>query len=197
MDRQMYGNSVITMGTAPPPIRITVENVIDGHHAEDFYGLYLTAFGPLQTRAVARQVLHQDEFMAEMIDQRVRKYVAWDAEGAPIAMATLTRSLETVPWISPEYFAARYPEHASRNAIYYLGFILVHPSYRRSRVMEQIVDAIAVPLEKEKAICGFDVCAFNNATFDFARHIESMLHRLTRGEMSLIDDQLYYAMSFT
>ena len=40
-------------------------------------------------------------------------------------MSTLTRHLETVPWISPEYFAYHFPEHTARDAVYYLGFTLV------------------------------------------------------------------------
>ncbi len=41
------------------PVHITIETAIDDEHAETFYRLYLAAFGPLRTRAAARQVLHQ------------------------------------------------------------------------------------------------------------------------------------------
>ncbi len=83
------------------PVRITIETAIDDEHAETFYQLYLAAFGPLRTRAAARQVLHKNEFFAEMTDARVWKYVAWADEDTPIAMTTITKSLDTVPWISP------------------------------------------------------------------------------------------------
>jgi hypothetical protein len=35
-----------------------------------FWELYVAAFGPLRTRAAARQVLHEDEFFEEMADPR-------------------------------------------------------------------------------------------------------------------------------
>ena len=41
------------------------------------------------------------EFFAEMTDARVWKYVAWADDDTPIALTTITKSLETVPWISP------------------------------------------------------------------------------------------------
>ena len=71
---------------------ITVETAIDDEHAETFYELYLAAFGPLRTRAAARQVLHQGEFFAEMTDARVWKYVAWADDDTPIALTTITKS---------------------------------------------------------------------------------------------------------
>ncbi|MGZ4524317.1 MAG: hypothetical protein ACXVXO_13025, partial [Mycobacteriaceae bacterium] len=76
---------------------------MDDLTAQMFYDLYLAAFGPMRTRAAARNVLHQDEFFAEMNDTRVSKYVAWDADGRAVGLTTLTNDLHSVPWISPEY----------------------------------------------------------------------------------------------
>jgi len=66
----------------------------------------------------------------------VFKYVEWSSR-RPIALATMTSHLETVPWISPEYFSVRYPEHAAQRAIYYLGFTLVHPSSNIPRALNR------------------------------------------------------------
>jgi hypothetical protein len=123
-----------------PPLEVTIETTIGGEHAEDFYRLYLDAFEPLRTRAAARQVLNRAVNMEDMADPRVFKYVGWSS-GRPIALATMTSHLETVPWISPEYFSVRYPEHAARGAIYYLGFTLVHPSNDTPRALEQMISA--------------------------------------------------------
>ena len=48
---------------------------------------------------MARQVLTETEFAEQMVDQSVMKYVAWDDDGRPVGMCTMTRRLETVPWI--------------------------------------------------------------------------------------------------
>ena len=113
--------------------------MLTGAPAEALYRLYRPAFEPLKVRSAARQVLTRSEFFDQMRDDRVDKYVAWENGAEPIGMITLTRHLESVPWISPEYFAARYPEHWARNAIYYLGFILAHPRNRTARFLETIV----------------------------------------------------------
>jgi hypothetical protein len=159
------------------PVRITIETAIDNEHAETFYELYLAAFGPLRTQAAARQVLHRSEFFAEMTDARVWKYVAWEDEDTPIAITTLTKSLETVPWISPEYFRARFPDYAGRDAIYYLGFSLVHPQNRYPRVLEQTFRLAMQRLVADRGICAYDLCAFN-ADRGFADRIQRLLHRL-------------------
>lgn len=177
------------------PVRITIEAEIDYEHAETFYRLYLAAFGPLRTRAAARQVLHKSEFFAEMIDARVWKYVAWADEDTPIAMTTITKSLDTVPWISPEYFQARFPEYAKRDAIYYLGFSLVHPENRYPRVLEQTFRLAMKRLVADRAICAYDLCAFNTE-LGFADRIERLLQRLGDLEVVPIDSQTYYYVRF-
>ena len=112
----------------PHPLEVTIETAIDGVHAEDFYRLYLDAFEPLRTRAAARQVLHRDEFMEDMQDPRVFKYVGWSSrpadrpghhdqpsgDGALDQSGVLPRALSR---------ACR-----TQRPIYYLGFTLVHPS---------------------------------------------------------------------
>lgn len=177
--------------------KITVETRIADDHAEAFYRLYLTAFGPLRTKAVARQVLHREEFLEELRDPRVWKYVAWAGDDQPIGLTTLTRDLATVPWISPEYFAAHYPEHAARQAIYYLGFTLVDPAQRPSRAITGMLEAVIKRLVQDRAVCGYDVCTFNNESMNFSGNLERMMHRLAPGVVvTEIDAQTYYRASF-
>ncbi|GAA2106886.1 hypothetical protein GCM10009841_26470 [Microlunatus panaciterrae] len=176
--------------------KITVESEVSVEHAEMFYQLYLVAFEPLRHRAVARQVLHRDEFFEEMHDPRVWKYVAWDDAGQPIGLTTLTKDLSTVPWISPEYFTSRYPEHAARDAIYYLGFTLADPRQRLSRLFFQMLDAVVGRLVDDRAVCAYDVCAYNNESMRFGRNIELALHRLADVDVETIDAQTYYRAEF-
>ena len=174
---------------------ITLETAIDIEHAERFYDLYVKAFGRLRVKAAARQVLHQDEFFEEMIDERVWKIVAWSATGEPIGLATITRELDTVPWISPEFFRSRYPEHAARNAIFYLGFILVRPQYMRSGVFEELLSAGRHQVMGEGAVCAWDLCAYNR-DLGFAERIETLLHRWGESEVTAADTQTYYAVRY-
>lgn len=175
---------------------VSVEMSLHPHHQEPFYELYLKAFAPLRTLAPARQVLHRDEFLEEMADPRVMKYVAWDADGTPVALTTLTSDLSTVPWISPEYFAARYPEQSARRAVYYLGFALAQPGRRSTTGFRQILIAILQKLAREKAVCAYDMCGFNNDTVGLAQHLETVSGRLVDGFVEVLDTQTYYGATF-
>ncbi|MEZ5090899.1 MAG: hypothetical protein R2719_15045 [Micropruina sp.] len=83
--------------------------------------VYEESFGPLRVLAAARHVLTQDEFAEELDDPRIWKYIALDREGRPAGLATLADDLSALPWISPEYYAHKYPEETSRRAAFYNG----------------------------------------------------------------------------
>jgi hypothetical protein len=177
--------------------QITIESVVDSSYHEPLWALYLEAFGPLRTLAAARQVLHHEEFIDEMTDPRVIKYVAWDEEGNPEAMATLTSDLTAVPWISPEYYAARYPEHTSRQAVYYWGFALARPDRHSSFLFRQIFVKILTMLAAEKAIVAYDICRFNNHTMRFAQQLETVGRRFADVTVENLDSQSYYSAAIS
>ncbi|MET7769618.1 hypothetical protein [Nocardia sp. NPDC005366] len=183
--------------TGEPEVRVTVETAIPDDRIEMFYRLYEEAFGPLRTKAIARQVLHREEFREEMTDPRVLKYVARTEAGEPIGLTTLTRHLETVPWISPEYFAARYPEHAARNAIYYAGFTLVAPSARQGAAFHAMIKSVVQVMVAERAAVGWDICSYNNTQLSFADSIRAVLDEQANVEVAVEDSQTYYTAQFT
>lgn len=176
------------------PIRITVETAVDDRTARLYYELYRETFGELETLAVARQLLHEDEFLDEMRDPRVQKYIAWDGDGRAVAMSTLTSHLETVPWISPAYFAHHFPEHHARGAVFYLGFTLVHRDYRQSRVFQLVTQRMMEVVIAARGVCGYDICRHNNDSIDFGANIERLLHRNADVTVAPIDVQTYYAV---
>lgn len=176
--------------------QFTREYVVEPELTLVFYDLYEAAFGPLRTRSMARQTLSEAEFTAQMTNGSVVKYVAWDADGKPVGMCTLTRHLWTVPWISPEYFANRYPEHWERNAVWYLGFILTHPSQRHARFIDQITQVGVGELVEQKAICAYDMCAFNDEVLGLSRRVAGTFERTTGAVPTLADSQNYYEVRF-
>lgn len=177
-------------------IEITVETDVDPETALVYYQLYRDTFGELETKAVARQLLHKHEFLEEMHDPRVHKYVAWDECGDVVGLSTLTSDLETVPWISAAYFAHHYPEHTARGAVYYQGFTLVHRRYRQSRVFQILTERVVELLVAERAVCAYDICAYNNDVIGFAANIERLLHRNADVTVVPIDVQTYYSATF-
>ena len=179
------------------PWRFTREATVVGAAAETLYSLYHRAFEPLKIRAAARQVLTRDEFSEQMQDDRIDKYVAWEPDGKPIGLITLTRHLDAMPWISPEYFAARFPEQWSRKAVYYLGYVLARPVTRRTRFLETICRLCVEPLVAERAVIAYDVCSYNNDMLDLADRISRVARQFAGSHVQKLDAQVYYAVNLT
>jgi hypothetical protein len=196
MTTEMQSQTGANIWTAGGPFRFTREQVINGATAESLYRLYRRAFEPLAPRAAARQVLTQTEFLAQLADHRIDKYVAWESDSEPIGIVTVTRYLEAVPWISPEFYATRFPEQWARNAIYYLGFTLVRPATRRTSFLDTIVRLSVEPLVAEKAVIAYDVCSYNNDVLGFSKRIAEMLTRFSHSQPQELDSQIYYGVNF-
>jgi hypothetical protein len=183
-------------GTTDQQVHVTIETAIDADMAATFYDLYCEAFGELQAKAVARQLLHRDEFLEEMHDPRVHKYVAWSEDGDAIGLSTLTNHLETVPWISPEYFEHHYPDAFARGAVYYIGFTLVRSAHRQARVFQAMVHSMGEVLSAARAVVGWDICAFNDDSFSFGEHAARALGQTGDVTVRPVDRQTYYAGTF-
>ena len=177
--------------------RFTREYHVEPELTLVFHDLYEAAFGPLRVQALARQVLTKCEFQAQMTDASVMKYVAWDDDGRPVGLCTLTRRLETVPWISPEYFADRYPEHWRRDAIWYFGFVLAHPSERHSRFVDHLIEVGIGELVEQRAVCAWDMCSYNDTTLGIGARLADRFERLTGVAPQLADAQNYYTLDLT
>jgi hypothetical protein len=182
--------------TQQGPWHFTRQTTMEQSLIEEFYALYTVAFHPLKTRSVARQVLSWREFYEQMRDERVVKYVARGATGEALGLTTLTNQLDSVPWISPEYFAERYPEQWARGAVYYLGFTLAHPSQRHLRFIETIIMVGIRSLVPERAVVAFDVCAFNNQALHFTERVASALLPIPSAQLDLVDTQFYSTITF-
>ena len=197
MSAQIEPEAGVDIWTEGGPWQFTRETVITGAPAESLYRLYRRSFEPLRNRAAARQVLTRSEFFSQMEDLRIDKYIAWEDEEEPVGMVTVTRHLSAVPWVSPEYYADRYPEQWARNAIYYLGFTLARPAIRRTSFLDTIVRFCVEPLVAERAVIAYDVCSYNNDVLGMSARITAMLRRFSHAEPVELDAQVYYAVNFT
>jgi len=175
---------------------VAFEKTVDGDVAERFWDLYLEAFAPLRTRAAARHVLRREEFDEEMADHRVTKLLARDDRGAAVGLTTLATDLAAVPWVSPEFYAARYPEHAARGAIWYIGFTLAHPSRRSTRTFLDMIDALVAHLVENRVVCAYDVSRFNDDSLRFADNLRRHLEHTQVVTVETVDQQTYYATTF-
>jgi hypothetical protein len=189
----------VAPSTLPPqPTRIPATTIrtlsqIDDVTAQRFYALYVETFGELAIRAVNRHLLRRDEFMAVMVDPRVDKIVIEDdASGELIALCTLTNHLETVDWVSPEYYAHHYPDHWSRGAVYYLGFSLVASRRRRAQLFTELIAHVTRTLVAKNAMCSYDICMFNNETIGLGDAVSAIVTTTAMVDVRAVDTQTYY-----
>lgn len=190
-----YGCDAVQQLGRHGPWDFTCESVVDGPRAEALHELYLEAFAPLRAQSAARQVLTPTEFFDQLLDPRIDKYIAW-ADGLMVGLATLTNRLDTVPWVSPEYFAARYPEHWARGGVYYLGFVVAHASLPHQQFLETVVEVGLPRLSAEQAVLAYDVCAYNDHILRFGERVDDLIAGDARIARAAIDTQTYYAVRF-
>lgn len=159
---------------------------------ESFLVLYRESFAGMEKRAAARQSLTDDEFRHDMTNPSVKKWVCWVGETAA-ALAFMTTDLELLPWISPAYYAERFPDHDRRGAIHYFGGVVVHPDHRRGAVARKIIARAVQDAAKQEAIVAFDCCAFNVDTVRLPEMIARIGGRVATVVPHEIDVQRYYA----
>jgi len=164
---------------------------------DSFWSLYEESFGPLRVRAVARQVLTESEFAAELSNPRIWKYIARDAHGRPAGLTTVTDDVSTLPWISPEYFEHQYPEEWSRQAVFYVGVTLVRPDMRRDRVWAMMATYVAQRVAEAGGVLGYDICGHNDQDRFLGRATAKLLPRVAPFSVGVVDVQTYYVARLT
>ncbi len=172
--------------------RLSVEKEVDYATAKRFYKLYVATFGALDTEAAGRQLLTQAEFLEEMLDPRVHKYVAWDQDDRAVGMSTLATDVATMPWVSPTYFAHRYPEQSARGAVFYLGFTLVRPEHRGLGVFQLMIENVIRYVIEQRGVVAWDTCQANDERGMNATAFRA-LEALGEVTTEVIDRQTYYA----
>jgi hypothetical protein len=174
-------------------IVVSHETVVDDATADRFWQVYRDAFAPLRTQAAARQVLREDEFHAEIRDERVVKLVSRDLAGVAWGMTTLTRDLETIPWIEPEFYLARFPTYAARNALFYNGFSAIHPDAQGSPCFESLMRSLLGEVFAVDGVLCTDLCRYNLEVVAFLDGVRALAGTFGQVIRHNLDTQEYFA----
>jgi pyruvoyl-dependent arginine decarboxylase len=175
-----------------PVKRISVEKEVDFATAKRYYKLYVATFGQLDTEAAGRQLLTEEEFLEEMLDPRVHKYIAWDEDDRAIGMSTLATDVSTLPWVSPTYFEHHWPEEFARGAIYYLGFTLVHPAHRGAGIFQLMIRTALQKVVDDRGVAAWDSCQANDERGMNATAVR-LVEEVSGVTPAIVDRQTYYA----
>lgn len=170
-----------------------METTLDEATTEEFLAVYRESFAELDDKAAARQSLTDDEFRDEMHTERVLKFVAWDAAARPVALAFVATDLEVVPWVSPQYYALKYPEHFARSVIFYFGALLVRPGDRGGVISYALLKELTRFVAANGGIAAFDCCQFNHDAVGLPDLIGAVASEVCEVDRQEIDTQRYYA----
>jgi ribosomal protein S18 acetylase RimI-like enzyme len=188
--------SLQVLPSAAPPRkprgRVEILHDVPLNVAEEFLTIYRDAFEPLKTKSPARQWLTDDEFRHEMSDPSVLKFVARAQDDEIVAMALMSTNLDTVPWISQPYFAAKYPEHYADGNIFYIGAMLVRPERQGGPWAKYLLDHIFHFFGERRGVGCFDCCSFNVETVALPDLIVRAGHSIIEMDLEILDQQTYY-----
>jgi GNAT superfamily N-acetyltransferase len=190
-----HRDSLSLVPSPPPADAVTVERKITAALHDALYDIYVAAFTPLAARAALCHVLTRESFVALLVDPGVLKVVAWDTDGVPAGLATLTTDLST-ELVGAEFYTRRFPEAHAADGLYYLGFLLVRPDAQRSGILQRLIRGVVDQVSAAGGVVAFDVCGYNDDTFQFAKVASALAARIRPAVLEKIDVQTYYAVSF-
>ena len=172
---------------------------ITGERVGACWALYERAFDELRTAAVQRHVMFRSEFDGILLDERVTKYVAVDeaVSGRCLALATVTTELETMPLISPDYFAHRWPRLYADRHIWYMGFVAVAADHQRGPLCGRIVGDVARSAAAVGGIAVMDVSRYVSEQGRLPQLLSRYFARLAPGTRGIrLDEQSFWAYEF-
>jgi hypothetical protein len=176
---------------------VSTQQVIEGAQLEDAWKLYRQSFDPLRHLAVQRHVMYAAEFDSVMADSRVDKYLAAGPDGSLLGISTMSSELASMPLISPEFFAHRWPDRFRAKGIYYIGFLAVHPDSHGSGVFAELVKAMTRLVALADGLAVIDVCTYNKDRLHLPRAINSLASTwASHVNMAPLDAQTYIAYDF-
>ena len=173
-------------------MQIEFERVVPPPVLEATWHLYNRALEELRRTAVQRHVMYRNEFDHVMADERVWKYRAVEPKGMITALATFTNQLESMPLISPDFFAHHWPRLYEAHSIWYIGFFAIHPDHRSSGVFERVIAHMWRQVRESHGIALLDI-AWRNEVIGLPDGIHRVLQTLTPGmRTTRLDDQTYW-----
>ena len=177
-------------GTDVAEVTFTMHTRIDRQTTDLLWPHYEAGFADLRTKAAARMVMHHHEFVAQMDDERIVKYLA-TLDGAPVGLATLATDLAAIDWISPEFYAARFPDRIGR--VYYLGWLTIHPGHRNLGLRNALLRSGVERVVSDGAMVVYDTCRYNEEVVHFTETLNRHFGELGLGRACPVDEQRYYA----
>lgn len=85
-------------------VTVTLDNIIEGADAEYIWTAYVRGYSPLNEKTLTRQNLGKEDYLEELADPSIIKYVARNQEGTPLGFMAVEKGLfrEASPYWDPQ-----------------------------------------------------------------------------------------------
>jgi hypothetical protein len=178
-------------------MRVHVERTVLGPQLEECWSLYNVAFEELRSMAAQRHVMVREEFVENMRDHRIIKFMAIDDSGAIRGLSTYTNDLSSMHLISPDYFEQRWPQQFADHDIWYVGFVGIHPEERHAGLYDLLITEMTARHRGKPAVVGMDVCG-RNAKIGFPQGTLKIVSRqYDNVTLERRDEQSYWTFDFS
>ncbi len=178
-------------------MRITIERVLTGDVARTLLATHQEVFAHLSTLAAERQALPAPMFLALLERADVLEFVGWADDGEPASLMIVTTNLSLVDWIEPAFFQARYPDHAQRDAIYYVLTLQIASAHQDGPLIEAMIESFSLYLGLKKGVLAFDSCQWDIDNLAIPQFVERLARRHVEGNSSEVDAQRFYCYEAT
>ncbi len=106
--------------------------VVPEEYHDYLWNMYETSFTDLQADTPTLQLMHETDFRAALVDERVTKLFSF-TEGQPETMliySSIKLSPEYYPWNSLPYFEKNFPDSYDDDSVYYFVGLFTDPAFR-------------------------------------------------------------------
>lgn len=174
-------------------MRISIERYVGADTAASLLASHTATFGPLDALAAERQSLDETLFLMLLDHPAVIMFIGWDDDNEPIALMMVTSDLSLIPWVQPAFYASLYPEHAARNAIYYVPTLHIVPAHQGGPMIKAVCEAFALWIVLSKGVLAFDTCKWDIDNLGVPQFIERYALAHIDGVALEVDSQHYFA----
>ncbi|WP_157110707.1 hypothetical protein [Nocardia anaemiae] len=161
---------------------------------DEAWTFYRETFTEINAMAAQRHLMHRDEFVDVMGDERIAKYLLFDDDNSLVGLGVSTNDLDAWPLISSAYFRRIYPEHYAARTLWYIGFIGVRPD--RFGGFAAMLEAMSAPQRHAGGVALMDYCSFNVDEKAVLASSLRILGRYSDPRLRTLDTQTFVAYEF-
>ncbi len=159
--------------------------------------MYREAFEPLRTLTATKQTLDDDEFTGLFDYDATAVIVSRTRAGEVSGFAVVVNDLKLIPWVNPEFFHERFPEHHATGRLVYIPAFVVAPAHQKGTTFLRLARELTLQFGPSHSILAMDCCLHNAEVVKLPEMLDQVGNRYQRTVTAEIDRQSYWTFDLT